>query len=310
MRNKITKEEFLERSKIIHDEKYNYNFADYKNMTTNISILCNSCGKIFTINPSTLVYKKRGCKCQKPRPTSKWTQELFIKKSKEVHGNRYDHTFTIFTDRSEKVQVKCTKCNNINFQLPSNHFKYGCMTCDGNKPLTKEIVKERGEKIHGDKYDYSKVEYINNQTKVEIICKEHCSFFQSPANHFSGKGCPTCARINNSNNTWKYSVWEKQGLQSKNFDGFKIYILEVYSDTEKFLKIGKTYTSIKKRFKGNKIPYKYRILEVLNFVSGNECSIAEQRIKNDNKEFNYIPKHKFHGMYECYSNLNKKQCLK
>lgn len=60
------------------------------------------------------------------------------------------------------------------------------------KRLTQEDFINRSKKIHDDKYDYSKVKYINTYTKVEIICQIHGSFFQDPHNHFKGKGCPLC----------------------------------------------------------------------------------------------------------------------
>ena len=60
--------------------------------------------------------------------------------------------------------------------------------------LTQEEVIEQFKKIHGNKYDYSKVNYINNITKVEIICPEHDSFFQKPNNHKKGTGCPKCIK--------------------------------------------------------------------------------------------------------------------
>jgi hypothetical protein len=60
--------------------------------------------------------------------------------------------------------------------------------------FTKEIFIEKAMKIHGDKYDYSKVEYKNYHTKVEIICRKHGAFIQAPALHLSGAaGCPMCA---------------------------------------------------------------------------------------------------------------------
>ena len=46
---------------------------------------------------------------------------------------------------------------------------------------------EKAKQIHGDKYDYSKVEYVNNRTKVCIICPEHGEFWQTPDNHLKGK---------------------------------------------------------------------------------------------------------------------------
>ena len=47
-------------------------------------------------------------------------------------------------------------------------------------------------KRHNNKYDYSKVEYVNSSTKVCIICPEHGEFWQTPHKHLSGQGCPKC----------------------------------------------------------------------------------------------------------------------
>jgi hypothetical protein len=58
--------------------------------------------------------------------------------------------------------------------------------------LTKEIFIERAKAVHGDKYDYSKVNYVNSRTKVEIVCPVHGSFFQRPKTHLDGKGCKKC----------------------------------------------------------------------------------------------------------------------
>lgn len=59
--------------------------------------------------------------------------------------------------------------------------------------LTTEKFIERARQVHGDKYDYSKVEYINNTTKVCIICKDHGPFYVSAKTHLVGRGCLECA---------------------------------------------------------------------------------------------------------------------
>ena len=52
---------------------------------------------------------------------------------------------------------------------------------------------QKAMRVHGDKYDYSKVsEYINNKEKVDIICKIHGVFPQRPKDHLDGHGCPLC----------------------------------------------------------------------------------------------------------------------
>lgn len=63
------------------------------------------------------------------------------------------------------------------------------------KTLTTEEFIARARKVHGDKYDYSKVEYVDSKTKVCIKCKEHGAFWQAPYSHIHGCGCPECGRI-------------------------------------------------------------------------------------------------------------------
>ena len=59
------------------------------------------------------------------------------------------------------------------------------------KSNTEEFIK-KAKKVHGNKYDYSKVNYINNHTNVTIICPEHGEFEQTPKGHLRGQGCPKC----------------------------------------------------------------------------------------------------------------------
>lgn len=58
--------------------------------------------------------------------------------------------------------------------------------------MEREEFIEKAVSVHGDEYDYSKVEYKNSKTKVCIVCPEHGEFFQTPAKHLSGQGCPKC----------------------------------------------------------------------------------------------------------------------
>ena len=77
-----------------------------------------------------------------------------------------------------------------------------------NKTVTTKDWIEKAKKIHGDKYDYSKVVYINNRTPVEIICKIHGPFKQIPYSHLAGKGCKECGKINKAlNKTSNTDKW-------------------------------------------------------------------------------------------------------
>ena len=97
------------------------------------------------------------------------------------------------------------------------------------KKLTKEIFIEKAQQAHGDnKYDYSKVNYINNKTKVCIICPEHGEFWQTPSNHLQGKGCPECGKI-------------KQGFKRRlDFNNFLKSANLLHNNKYKYLK--DTYT--------------------------------------------------------------------
>lgn len=65
--------------------------------------------------------------------------------------------------------------------------------------LSKAEFISRAKDVHGDRFDYSKVKYINRSTEVLIFCKEHgIEFSQTPTNHLSGwMGCPHCSYSEN-----------------------------------------------------------------------------------------------------------------
>ena len=75
------------------------------------------------------------------------------------------------------------------------------------KSLNKEIFVDRSNKKHTNFYDYSRVNYIDNSTKVEIGCPIHGWFWQRPSSHMKGYGCPKCGR-ERSNKSWKQSYDE------------------------------------------------------------------------------------------------------
>ena len=121
------------------------------------------------------------------------TTEEFIKRAKKAHRNKYDYSKVIYENCNKKVCIICPKHGEF-WQLPITHIKGGgCPKCAGVKKHTTEEFIELAKKVHGDKYDYSKVKYINNKTKVCIICPKHGEFWQTPNTHLSGQGCPKCS---------------------------------------------------------------------------------------------------------------------
>lgn len=152
----------------------------------------------------------------------KKTLEEFILDSEKVHGNKYDYSEVDYQGCNVKVKIFCREKDVFGvqhgyfFQTPSSHLiqKQGCPKCANNLKYTTDIFVAKAKQVHGDKYDYSKVDYINKSTKVEIVCHsknelgvEHGTFLQTPNGHLLGRGCPICAREYISNK-YKMSLQE------------------------------------------------------------------------------------------------------
>lgn len=123
------------------------------------------------------------------------TTKEFIEEAIKIHGDKYDYSKVKYINAYTNVSIICAKYG-IFEQAPSNHLRgAGCKICNKidkrRKPI--EDLLEQCYHIHGNKYDYSKIKYINNKTKVEIICPKHGSFYQDMDHHLRGHGCPNCA---------------------------------------------------------------------------------------------------------------------
>jgi len=122
---------------------------------------------------------------------------IFIKKAKYVHGDTYDYSSVEYKKAKEKVIIVCKDHGNF-IQSPNKHLNgQGCPKCGklstkNKQSLGSNIFIVKAKEIHGNKYDYSKVEYINNRTKVIIICPIHGDFEQTPKEHLKGSGCSKC----------------------------------------------------------------------------------------------------------------------
>ena len=129
----------------------------------------------------------------------------FIELSTIKHHNKYDYSLCICNKSHDKVKIICPK-HGIFEQLAYRHLKgHGCKKCSDqqngkNRRFTKEFIINKFKDIHGDKFDYSLVNYINIETKVKIICKYHGIFYQTPSAHINHKqGCPKCVGRNKDN---------------------------------------------------------------------------------------------------------------
>ena len=189
---------FIEEAKKIHSDKYGYSKAIYVNMRTPVIITCPKHGE-FLQTPETHLSGHGCAKCgrEKSNRAKALTQDKFIYRSTIIHNGKYDYSKVVYINNSTLVKIICPEHGEF-LQTPKTHLRgQGCPICKNNligKKLsssTKEFI-EKARKIHGDKYGYSKVVYINNSTPVIIICPEHGEFLQTPQAHLSGHGCAKC----------------------------------------------------------------------------------------------------------------------
>jgi hypothetical protein len=125
------------------------------------------------------------------------TKEEFIAKAHKVHGDRYDYSLVDYHAGNKKVKIICKK-HGVFEQTPESHLRgSGCRRC--SFIVTTEDFIEKAKSVHGDKYDYSKVKYVNPNQKVLITCPIHGDFWQSPRKHINDKsGCPLCGYMSES----------------------------------------------------------------------------------------------------------------
>jgi len=193
MPQKLTREIFIKRSNIIHKNKYDYSKVEYKNSHTKVTIICpiENHGD-FLVTPSHHMNSQTGCcKCS---GNHKYTTLEYIAEVTKIHGDKYDYSKTIYVNAHSKIKVICPIHGDF-VQNPQCHRSgQGCPECSVfNRKVDTDIFIEDSRKIHGNKYDYSKVEYTKNKNKVTIICPKHGDFEQQALSHKRGFGCPRCA---------------------------------------------------------------------------------------------------------------------
>ena len=192
--------DFIKKARNVHGDKYDYSKSLYLGSREKIEIICPLHGNFFQLATNHLSGK--GCKeCNKVKIIENQSSntEDFINKARNVHGDIYDYSLVDYKNNHTQVEIICTEHGNF-LQSPKDHLSgKGCSSCGKEKTksrlmLSKDEFIKRANEVHGNKYDYSLVNYKDTRTKVEIICKEHGSFFQSPNKHMQGNGCPACGR--------------------------------------------------------------------------------------------------------------------
>ena len=189
----LTKEKVLEQFRAAHKDKYDYSKVVYVHGKEKVTIGCKKCGLWWEQTPA--IHKKgKGCPvCNKKKPMC---QKEVIRKFEETHKGAYDYSKVVYLGAKTKVTIGCKKCGNWFQQRVGTHRNgSGCKVCAKNrcdkemaKPI-KEVIAKFIE-VHGNRYDYSKVDYVNRRSPITIGCRKCGKWFKKqPFRHTYGIGC-------------------------------------------------------------------------------------------------------------------------
>lgn len=199
---KITTEEYIQRAKAVHGDKYGYELTEYVDRKILITITCKKHGPI-KVNPWTHIKCGSGCiECardEKLRTAPKDT-ESFIEKSIKIHGDKYDYSKVDYKGYKTPVEIICPIHGSF-WMKPFVHlqptYQQGCPKCGIEKRVkertgNKDEFIAKSNALYNFKYKYDKVEYVNRMTPVIITCPVHGDFLQKPHAHLDGHECAKC----------------------------------------------------------------------------------------------------------------------
>ena len=186
----LTTAKWIEKARTYHCDRYDYSETVFRGALRRVELICPKHGPWWMVaskhaSPSA----HHGCR----RCMNLISDEEWLRRFKEKHGDKYDYSRCDFQGRSKFVEIIC-KEHGAFYAAPKDHGSapsHGeCPDC--RRSDSKARFLERSKAAHGDRYDYALVDLKTVHDKVEIICKEHGPFWQTPHNHESGHGCRKC----------------------------------------------------------------------------------------------------------------------
>lgn len=288
----LTTEQFIEKATGVHGCLFDYSMVEYKNNRTKVKILCKKHG-VFETTPYRHISGVSCPGCVGPNyralvenaEKTRISKNIFLERSRSKHGERYDYSLVKYKNNHTKVAIVCPVHGSF-LQNPGNHMRgSGCQKCylekaqahlvESARKRSKETKRgyvSRVKKIHGNKYDYSEVEYTTWDGAIKIICPVHGPFLQSANNHKQGAGCPQCA--------------------PSGFDETIpaiLYYLEIETGpgTDPVYKIGVTNRTVWQRYPLTRDREKIKVLKTWEYPLGIDARKTETKIRRMHKEMAY-----------------------
>lgn len=301
MGKKLTTEEFIEKARDVHGDRYDYSLTEYKKANEKVIITCREHGN-FTQKPNNHVDSKQGCNsCASliKNESKRLTTEEFIEKARKVHGDKYDYSKVEYVKSISNVIIICKQHGEFE-KSPNSHLQAkGCRKCmleklgKSRRLETKDFII-KANIVHDNYYTYENTKYVTSNKKVIITCPVHGDFEQKANGHLSGRACVNC--FSEKGNFTKTSF----KIKSKGRD-CSLYIIKCWNEFEEFYKVGITSQGVNKRFCSKfYMPYKYEILYDYK-DNAEKVYDLEKTLHKDLKRYSYTPLLKFGGYTECYN---------
>ena len=288
-------EEFIKNAIDFHGNVYDYSLVKYIKLEIPVKIICKTHGE-FQLEPY-LHLNGTGCEYCHINKLLLDT-ETFLYKSNEIHNFKYDYSKSLYTGTKNNIIVICPIHGEFNVNSGSHMYGTECNRCVKERSrLTKDEFLKKCNEIHGSRYNYNLVDYVNTRTGVIIICEDHGNFTMTPHQHiYQSQNCPTC-----SNNVRMTLLRKFKFTSTSNINSI-LYCVLVYNKYEKFIKFGVTTIGVDLRLKKFKNFYNIEILytfaDDIKIISSIENEILTSKIF---KKFQHTPMIKVAGYTECCS---------
>jgi len=263
--SKLTTEEFIIKSKALHNDKYTYTSTVYNKSLLPVTITCRKHGD-FSLKPN---YHLNGTGCPDCSTKAKrLTTKSFITRARSIHGDTFEYGATVFKHSKKKLTVTCKLHGDIEI-TPDSHLRGGgCRKCADEASrvrilwTTKDFI-DKSSLMHNGYYNYSKTIYNGANNKVTIICPVHGEFKQIAFTHYSGGGCVGCISSNRLYTKFPTSVY---------------YIKIEKNDVTKY-KVGITTKKIQERFSQEiRNGYDIDVKLLKKFNTGRPAFMLEQAV--------------------------------
>ena len=194
----MTKEVFIEKATKKHNGKYDYSKVIFEGLEKEVCIICPVHGEFWQKPKNHLRgYGCKKCQYEKLAKENASTTKKFIESARKIYGNKYSYDKVVYKKSNVSVCITCPEHGDF-FITPNDFLDgHGCQKCASisrskkRSSNTEDFIR-KARLLHGNKYDYTKVEYSGNNTKVCIICPKHGEFWQTPHSHLNGRGCKIC----------------------------------------------------------------------------------------------------------------------